>query len=442
MSNNLHPINSLSNQFDSLLIFKPTHSFTKITEKTSKVFEIIYNSCDFPKPLCEIIYDYYFTSNRCQTLMNTKDFILYQLPSGKPDPNDQDVRISLPPASYPNTSCYHALDVVRFSAGNHSSSKEEEICAVWRKELAQYEATIPLPFQQLETELWINELFISWHHTQAKQLLQQWENTNTLIVIDKEKQQHDFSSVIPFLKKFIAQTQCNNFRAYVLCKTAEPRRKINQDFFIKTNNSPVTMFQIARLRTWKVRYESIKEKWEDLCHHQQESFEERYTLSIAAQSYGLKKSTWHPAESITVLITALKNHGPLAVSGRFDKHYNENSECTLEEKIAGRNIFIWNSEHIHKSPEGGITIVGACSIDTTVYYVDPRDGSDPACIVTQKIYRISYTLFRHNIRSVDGFPTLFHRPNDHRAPGAYGWYSPHFSIKQETQAIYTKTEKG
>lgn len=116
-----------------------------------------------------------------------------------------------------------------------------------------------------------------------------------------------------------------------------------------------------------------------------------------------------PKESIDKLIECLKIEKALIVQGVFGctRYVNE---PRIVQKIAGHPIYGWkpsDRREIDFSSKIGhaIVIIGASKGGRKggyVYFVDPKDGSNPTNPLQQKIYVISYQNLITNITDISG----------------------------------------
>lgn len=58
----------------------------------------------------------------------------------------------------------------------------------------------------------------------------------------------------------------------------------------------------------------------------------RMIVSIAAEEYHFNASSWHPADGIAGLMTALRKEGPLAASSYLGIHHYEKAAVTAGRK--------------------------------------------------------------------------------------------------------------
>jgi hypothetical protein len=137
---------------------------------------------------------------------------------------------------------------------------------------------------------------------------------------------------------------------------------------------------------------------------------EENTVFIASyRALGLQHSSWHPLRPIEALIEQLRLRGPHLVSGTLGRPYYQDPPFELPARMEGRPVFGWKENAQRLDREGPlpfhvVVIVGAKIIDGKgrVYFIDPRDGSDPKDMTTQQIYVISYERLRSSIATLFG----------------------------------------
>ena len=99
------------------------------------------------------------------------------------------------------------------------------------------------------------------------------------------------------------------------------------------------------------------------------------------------------------------------------------SDCPLPErcKIGGRSIFGWDPSHFEEKEirEGhAVVLVGAGKgshlEEESVYFISPEDESIPddgtGCCVPQKIYRVTYSVFKQLLIDSYGCKKIEHDP--------------------------------
>jgi hypothetical protein len=128
---------------------------------------------------------------------------------------------------------------------------------------------------------------------------------------------------------------------------------------------------------------------------------------VAERCYHFKTSPWHPTQKIHDLLSALRCHGPLLVTGCFGKSFYKTPPMQMPERLFQRTIWCWPSSAERKENRisHNIVVVGAQTTESRggcVFFVDPSDGSDPKQPDLQRIYAISYQRLCENIVNLYG----------------------------------------
>lgn len=101
------------------------------------------------------------------------------------------------------------------------------------------------------------------------------------------------------------------------------------------------------------------------------------------------------------LVENLKNYGPHLVKGKFGKSYYKTDPLKAKTNIKNISIYGWRpkSPRIEKKNIHFVLIIGADSELKHVYFMDPRDPSDPKYPEAAKVYVVSYKTFLSQITS-------------------------------------------
>lgn len=132
------------------------------------------------------------------------------------------------------------------------------------------------------------------------------------------------------------------------------------------------------------------------------------------KAYGFKESSWNPLnpfEGKTGLIAELRKNGPLLVQGGFgdpfyEKPCEEVSKRIPQAVIDGQHLYGWTISSKEVASVGylaAVVVVGAKLVDGKkyVYFVNPKDDSDPAKPQEERIYVISNDRFVTNIAATN-----------------------------------------
>lgn len=149
-----------------------------------------------------------------------------------------------------------------------------------------------------------------------------------------------------------------------------------------------------------------------------------FVQELMAEKYGLIKSAWDPSKGIEGLIDSLKKEGPLAIKGFFGMvYYTANA---FEQSVDGKaQVFGWKKGTRRPSNDQNYAMGHICLVvgarkevdKSYVFFIDPKDRSDPSNPNSQKIYVMSYETFLNNLSNQH---TLKYSNNpDSRIPYAY-----------------------
>ncbi len=320
----------------------------------------------FPDAVAELV-EQYVTVYKTTLFFNTLDFVYYQLPNGKPDPQqpctaateimDRRRFVSQKGADCAHTSAYYAFNMIRFRIGKNpipdfqEARETEERVSDYRRALAKMHALVKSDPRE--------------HKRSSLPLLDIWFLKDARAPIDK---------------------------VFQMMGTALPRGLTWESFaeLIKTDIVPALGSSLNKVMS-----------------------------GMMAQQYELTKSQWRgatdtmDAHHITQLIEELRRTGPLVVLGSFGRScYSIPPRPLLELPIEGCQLLGWEPKAKHRklpdeTPPQAITIVGARKEGEQeyVYYVDPFDASDSACEALRKVYQISYAFLIKNV--VEFEPGLF-----------------------------------
>jgi len=403
------PFNLLS--FSGQSSTQPQLTSSNTSKKTSSVFQTIISilsECQFPIDVSKLVYEYFNQVYKISILANTIDFILLELPPGKPDPKSLctpetllcDSRPRVVQNAYKSNTCgYYALNTVRNRIGKNPSSELidqryiEQHCSERRKKLSKHEDSLPDVFDQINDPK-VKSLFSKWNKKNigtAEPYLKLFDSLSAKAS----------NSLRPYIKDFCLQSDSKSFYDYVEFRKMAPRAELNDEFFKKVKRNPEVMYEEARLIdpvNYNRQFGNLK--WKDLRSEDRLSLNDRYAMTASSESYGLKKSFWSPCQSIDMLINSLKKQGPLVVAGFFGNPMYSEEPTKMKMSFKGLSFFSWRPGTRVKDKAIGhvITIIGAQKLGTgLVFYVDPVDSSDPKKTQAQKIYVISYKALIENV---------------------------------------------
>ena len=123
-------------------------------------------------------------------------------------------------------------------------------------------------------------------------------------------------------------------------------------------------------------------------------------LAKFRDAYGMKYSSWHPADSFSQLMDELKLHGPLYTQGHFHPEYYTAPSEHRGVTFGGKEVYQYpqgsvKSQILAAEPKHGIVIVGAKKGETKdskdlVFYIDPSER-------IQRLHVMSYKLLQEKV---------------------------------------------
>lgn len=330
------------------------------------------------------------------TLVNTENYILFELPQGKPDSKEicnretleQDRRSKVKQAANKNATCwYYSFNTIRFRFGENVSEefyeqrKFEKILSQRRKLITEFNNEEDL-IDLLTKNPYLKEPFLRLNHTNVKNF--------------------SFYKLYPVIfDKFLEQNKYSNAYEYITNLKHDEKSKylINKSCLKQLDTSPKEQFERA-IKEDTINYTNIlismlkmtSFNWKDLPFDFKNVLTDTYVKDLSAKLYNLKISKWSPKKSFDFFIDNLRNEGPIVVGGNFGhSYYNEHP--TVKEKFNNIPIYGWSpGSRIDSLNAHTITIIGAQKFRNQefVYYIDPNDASDPVNPQIRKIYKISY----------------------------------------------------
>jgi hypothetical protein len=356
-------------------------------------------------------------------LVKTDNSILYEIPAGKPNPNQkcllgEDTRDRVIQAAYKGNTCwYYTLNFIRLRIGKNPCqelSKEREIekvCSLRRKAITEHENSLPAIADQLQTNLgW--ETLSNIDLEKAKLFIENRETFQP--IFETPETLEGCPSLFPFIEEFLKEGKCNNMHEFLLRKKFKTWNDINIKFLSGFNLSYKKLFSEMN------REYGSEETWEELDIIEKAAILDFFARDVSAKEYSLKKISWTPLKGIESLIDELKKKGPLFIGGAFGKTAYVDEPFKMNKKLVGRDIYAWKpgaERHPIAFLGHSVLLIGAKKIEDSafVYFIDPIDQSDPNDKSSQKIYMISFTNLTSNICDLKGV-----RRKDSSVP--YGYY--------------------
>lgn len=302
---------------------------------------------------------------------------------------------------------YYALQILRdelkvgkFPAPQHLEARKfEQRASRHRKEMTMY---------------YSDHLSFTFFSQNVKQCLNmQFNRADAQSILDTymhrivENEQGTLRELLNgFLEGFIKQNETDSVDEYINIL------KLNQyiDFDLEFCREFSIDIDSKAKSIWPyVTFEKILE----LSLQQRHAIGSAMVLDCMREKYGLQYSSWHPSQGIQKLMIEIERHGPHFVGGWLGENSYQDQPFQLKDKIQGRCIFGWKPNAVrHKAPEPhAIVIVGAEILGSKeyIYFLDPNNGSDPASLESQRIYKISYQKLLQSIHDLRGY--IFYETN-------------------------------
>lgn len=362
--------------------------------------------------------------------------VIYNIPLGKPDPSlecpeGQDTRPRVRREAAEQSLCFFvAAQVLRKHTGPKFCTALKSLQAFDQAlnqlldEQARHEASIKV----------INDEFSDNWKTFDKEAVKQ----NFSILISKikfftenndSKQKRHFQETATFWANFLKQDRHQSLYDYFWDLKFRPRAQIQLTFMRATGCSN------AEIALQLMQY--ANENQGNLLRKAGDTFEEippkewggLMQLAVqmgAAIHYGIEPSLWMPSEDFSGFLQKLREHGPLLVMGDLGFHVYLSDPSKLQEKWGSREVYAWKPgtpKTKNLSVSHTVTVIGAVRGPETanggyVYFLDPRNISDPHQPTLDKIYKISYKNLRENMVP---FGYLYHGTNKGR-PKAFAFH--------------------
>lgn len=378
-----------------------------------------------------------------QILKTDSTTLIYSLAQGKPDTQfplirdqvDNRPRVAQSPQKGP--SCYYyAMNMLRERIGANSPDYAaertiEKKCSDFRKECStSFNAESDYDtVQQL-----VEKICEGTKLAQVKEKLHIILHCINNIGKVDSKLEEEFFRVTPIFEEFCGQDRIVDILEFAKSKLLSTEIRTHMVFLNDMGIDPKALYQEDIKKEVCQRFaQELKDKSPEFIDgfieyslaNQFPSWETHsaqypgiynlFVIKAMADAYGFQVASWSPLEPISALRECLKTNGPLFVGGAFGRN-KYSVDATIMQEVGGRSIFGWKSTD--RKPEGkkpilgtksftehAIVIIGAASGGSKggfVYYVDPKDGSDPLKPEQQKVYVISYQNLASSIADLRG----------------------------------------
>jgi hypothetical protein len=395
----------------------PQHQITRLPEHPEPILPGIRMIWATIAPLHEILANrviqgeiFSFLAHN-HLVVDREDLVFCPPPAGKPDPNIAPDPKGLKPrpriAQAPqkgNTCWYYAACMIWQRIGKHPLSSQleqrevEKMISQQRKEFAQVDIDFDTEFglSRAVVESWGKEGSFTIGHARN--------------ILDKATSEQTTWRYWPqcsaILREFCSQTEHADLLNYVGAKK-EKRFPDKHKKLLEINEKVLAYLKGSA----KEFYERemmfvISKSWNKLSLYETSLVTFNATKEAGWQAQGLRRSRWHPSQSINVLRHNLRLYGPHLIGAKIGKQFYVDPPFKLVAQIAGTDVYGWtpNAKRVDPSQTADINhmvvVVGA-DLDR-VYYVDPLDGSDPKFGPYAKIYVTSYRRLQEMIGNLSG----------------------------------------
>lgn len=374
-------------------------------------------------------FNFIFKGDRCMNyitvLDKTENSIIYQIPSGKPDPNEEctlgkDERKRIwQPAYKDNTCSWYTMNFLRKRIGKkpckelQNEREFEKLASKRRKELSKLNASLPYFAELIHMKDYEDFLKKFTKETAKKWLNDKKDYEKTLSMMIPEECKHK-PSLFPELEQF-QKSELENLYDYFFQKKYVGMYEINLAFFknVKCNIEERFNEDVIQNKDFKDTY---GDNWKKLPFFPKMHYMDQLAIRICHEKFGLKPSSWVISDSIESLIDQFKEHGPLSAFGRFGSPAYKDKPFKTSLKIKDRDIYGWKPNAIREEDSNMahcVLLIGANSVGKgLVYFIDCADPSDPDDPSIQKIYAMSFKTFTSNLYdSMYGFKNVTQSPH-------------------------------
>lgn len=236
--------------------------------------------------------------------------------------------------------------------------------------------------------------------TWTKEYIEKRKGQVDLRVRNSELNDLNLNSEIP---GFLKQELYDNMYDYMTKKCEGEKIGCYQEFLGKlgTDFDSVIKQNFAKVDLEEFCFSTVWEGAEQLAKDNPAVFgsllpqyAESLARSVFIKKMHIKESGWTPAQTIDQLIEQLQQGGPHVVFGLFGSPYYTKEAHVCADPDAPQAIFGWNPDERIPDDEiwaaHGVILVGANRSKRRVYFIDPRDGSDPKNATARKVYAMSY----------------------------------------------------
>lgn len=361
------------------------------------------------------------------TLYNDSDGLLFDIPAGKPNPQESYSFGTPETRSRVFQSAYKAGDSWEYGL-NFLRPRVGKIHPPELKEARRIE----LLFKQCRKE--ICESGKSDPLLRVKPFVSQI-SPGVMFETDSKKMRgviaffSMFGEDTPHFADFIQQAEAdsNNPQTYgdflVANEKARWLAKAKREgFFMATNEARCRLlkefgvdyekrFDAERLEDPEA-YSPFKEKksWGDLSVENQLALLMIYKRQLAVEKFGLQVSKWQPKDGCEQLIVELQAKGPLCVGSTLGRESYQEPPLAMVKPLGGRTIYYWKKGTYCKPAFNTLLLIGArifqegspAKTFRHVYFIDPADPSDPKNSSLQRIYAVSYDTLSSHLLDVHG----------------------------------------
>lgn len=337
-------------------------------------------------------------------LENSKSGILYEIPAGKPDPRqlcpkENDRRDRVIQAAAKGMACwYYSFKFIRRLIGKNPCPELKEAreiearCSAYRKTLLKEENSLPNNIYAL-SEKDVVEFFQEIDRSRASRFILDWKTMGPKFIDPKlEKKFPGRPSILFCLQEFVKRNDEQNFYDFLLKKFYSVRNEASIKLLKSFNVDPEKEFE-AQITLENGVSKGLQ--WKKLSIVDKALYLEAFVRQCCAQKYGLKISKWTPLRGFDLLLSELRENGPLCIGGAFGVKFYVDDPFIMSKKISGRKIYGWKPGAKREpiiNVVHSVLLIGAKKVKDKgyAYFIDPNDPSDPKDISKQRIFIISY----------------------------------------------------
>lgn len=381
-------------------------------------------------------------------------------PQGKPNTKiplqsgeeDTRPRIAQSPQKGPNCP-YYCMHMLRDRIGPNPPSEYEEARRVEKlvSDFCKSRTVIEHDFEKLIPAFLKGTVKKGWDMDNSRDSIRKYLPVIQFSLGKISPPGENYLRTYPYFEEYCTQVESDDIHTYLEKKYLACRAELSMKFLNNMGISPKEQYEqmvLAEIREKlavqkkEIPSENLEQippsllslypQWEMVMNASNGNVLNGFAAMAAAKAFGFRTSQWTPLQTIDKLQEALKSEGPLMVGGLYGEALYTSHEPTVTETISDHPIYTWkpSDRRTFSSPlemqtidKHQIVIIGAAQGGPKggyVYFVDPKNGSDPQNPLQQKIYKITYENLTSNISDQRGH----HCPPPTKSIHGYAYYYP------------------